>query len=416
MKRALVLATILASAATAHAGGVGRPFNGSAASSGMGGAFGAIADDPSCLVANPGGCGFDDAGGLVSLDVVYAPRSYVPLKADGTMGPAQDAAAVAPAPTVGFLFRPGPDSHIVFGVGAWNSFGGTIHWDSTKASDPDPTNYPNGSLDSSTELVFEAGLGAAWAIDDHVSVGATARLGLGLFGVTATQMPANADLSANGVGIGAGAGVLVKATNKLSFGLAWKSDMDVKTTGSGTFQATGQPSMDVDVVHVQHWPQSFTLATAFHATTSLTVAAQVDWVQWSRFESLDIHFPGSDSLDQHFVLDWSDSITARVGVSMQSGKNLTLRGGLLYDSNSVPDRTIARQYLDGPKVGVSAGASVGLSSRLILDVAADAVAGPTRHIADNTDMATGWPEQQNDAPGDHSGQVFTLTTGLRFAF
>jgi long-chain fatty acid transport protein len=411
MKIAAITIALAGSAAIgsgAHAGGVSRPFNGSAASSGMAGAFGAIADDPSCLTANPAGCGFAAPGALVSLDVVYAPRSYVPIDAEGTRGDAQDAAAVAPAPTLGFLFRPGPDSKVMLGLGAWNSFGGTLHWPKPEVP------LANGSLDASTELVFEVGVGAGWAIDEHVSVGALVRIGFGFFGISATSMPVDADLSATGIGVGAGLGILVRPTEALSFGLAWKSDLDVKTTGSGTVDIP--PVTNVDIEHVQHWPQSFTLATAYKVGDALVLAAQLDWVQWSRFESLDIHAPGNESLDTqlHFDLDWSDSITARLGASYRMSESLTLRGGVLYDSNAVPDRTIARQYLDGPKAGVSAGAGIRLSKKIVLDLTADGVAGTTRTIADNSmDVPSQWPEQINDAPGEHSGQVFTFSTGVR---
>jgi long-chain fatty acid transport protein len=397
VKRFLVLASLLAAPSLAHAGGLSRPFNGSAASSGMAGAFGAIADDPSCLSANPAGCAYVDPGILVSLDVVYAPRSYVPIDAAGTEGPAEDAAAVAPAPTIGAVLRPGAESRLRFGIGAWNSYGGTLSWEKTGAP----------AVNASTELVFEVGVGAAWQIDDRVAIGALVRMGIGLFAVDATAMPADADISANGVGVGAGLGLLIKASDKLSFGLAWKSPMNISTAGSGT--ANG---MSTDVGHVQHWPQSMTVATAFRPSPQLTLGAQLDYVQWSSFESLDIDL---DLGDQHFSLDWSDSMTARLGLEYRTGPKLALRGGVLYDSNSVPDDTIDRQYLDGPKFGVAAGAGFRLSKKVILDACASAVAGPTRSVEDNTAASMNWGLPLNEAPGEHSGQVFTLTTGVRVA-
>lgn len=397
MKRFLLAASLVAAPSVAHAGGLSRPFNGSAESSGMAGAFGAIADDPSCLSVNPAGCAYVDPSFLVSLDVVYAPRSYVPIDDTNGKGPAEDAAAIAPAPTLGAVFRPGAESRVRFGIGAWNSYGGTISWEKTGAP----------AVNASTELVFEAGVGAAWQVDDHVALGALIRMGIGLFAVDATLMPADADMSASGVGVGAGLGLLVKATDKWSFGLAWKSPLNISTAGSGTVNG-----MSNDVGHVQHWPQSFTAATAFHASPQMTIGAQLDYVQWSSFEALDIDL---DAGDQHFPLNWSDTITARLGLEYRSGPKLAIRGGLLYDGNAVPDNTIDRQYLDGQKFGVSGGAGFRLSKKVTLDACASAVAGPTRTVADNTAESMNWGLPLNEAPGEHSGQVFTLTTGLRIA-
>jgi long-chain fatty acid transport protein len=187
--------------------------------------------------------------------------------------------------------------------------------------------------------------------------------------------------------------------------------MEFTSWGTGTL--VRPPPTTAAYHHTPQWPLALCLAAASGASDALTLAAQLDYVQWSRFESLDIHFPGFDTADQHFELDWSDTITARVGASYAAGAKLVLRGGVLYDSNAVPDRTIARQYLDGPKGGLSAGASVVLSKKVTLDLAASGVAGTVRHVPDNTDEAMGWEEVKNDAPGDHSGQVFTLSTGLR---
>jgi hypothetical protein len=51
---------------------------------------------------------------------------------------------------------------------------------------------------------------------------------------------------------------------------------------------------------------------------------------------------------------------------------------------------------------------------VVLDVTANAVAGPVRTVEDNSmDVPSQWPEEVNDAPGEHSGEVFTFSTGVR---
>lgn len=413
MSRFVALALVLGVSATAHAGGVARPNGGSPRSVGMGGAFAAVADDAYCLHANPAGCAFAPLGALTALEFVVAPRTYKPHE-DQLITDQQDATAIAPAPVLGILFKPGGrDSKVTLGIGAWNTFGGILKWD--VIDDGDPDNTPNAQITDIEELVFELNMGVGWQVNDRVSIGGGVRVGIGLFAVTAIRKPLDSELSASGVGVGATLGVMLRPTDKVTIGAGWRSDMDVSTAGNGELILSGTP-MILDAEHVQQWPQSASASVAFHATEALTVAGQVDWTQWSSFESLDITFPSMPDLDAqtHYELDWDDSLTLRVGAQYVASPSLVLRGGALYDENAVPDRTIDRQYLDANKFGGSLGTSVRLSSRMILDVAADVVGGPARTVPDNSaDVPEQWPQRRNVAPGEHNGQVFTLATGLR---
>ncbi len=408
------LGLALAGAArTADAGGFARPISGSPTSAGLAGAFAAIADDASALYANPAGMGFATPGVLASVELVVAPRTYVCKSScpPDLEGESQDATAVAPVPVVGVLFKPGgADSSVTLGIGAWNSFGGILHWDKG-AEDV-------AAVNSTSNVVFELGVGVGWKVDEHVSLGAAIRLGIGVFAVDTTRKPSDLEASAFGIGVGASAGIMVRPNDRWSLGLAWRSNLDVTTSGSGTLEDTAIPRMDVDIEHVQRWPQSVSLAATFAATRTLTLALQLDWTQWSRFESLDITFPGNEGFNAsgHFDLDWSDQFAIRAGAQYQVSKSLIVRGGLAFDSSAVPDRTIERQYLDADKFGLAAGASIGLSKRMILDLGLNAVGGPARQVPDTTaDVPGSWPSQRNLAPGDHNGQVFTLASGVRIA-
>jgi long-chain fatty acid transport protein len=414
MSRCLALALVLGISATAHAGGVARPNGGSPHSVGMGGAFAAVADDAYCLHANPAGCAFAPLGALTALEFVVAPRTYVPaepIPGQPLTGESQDATAIAPAPVLGILFKPGRGSPVTVGVGAWNTFGGILSWKTINDDDTGTPTVPE--ITEIEELVFEVDVGVGWAINDRVAIGGAIRIGVGLFAVEATEKPATTSLSNQGVGIGANLGLMLRPSDKVSIGLAWHSDLDVTTSGDAEL-IIGATPMILGSEHVQTWPQSVSTSVAFRPSDALLVAGQVDWTQWSSYESLDITFPSNQDLNQHFELDWDDSLTFRVGAQYRASSKLSLRGGVLYDQNAVPDRTIERQYLDANKFGGSLGTSVRLSKRMILDVAADVIGGPARTVPDNSmDVPDEWPTQQNIAPGKHNGQVFTLATGLR---
>ncbi len=409
MKHAVFAALLLGTAATAHAGGLARPNAGSPKAVGLAGAFGAVADDASCLDVNPAGCAFAEAGWLAALELVYAPRTYVPITDAGGREPAEDATAVAPAPVVGVLFKPGGrDGALTVGVGAWNTFGGALEWD--RFEDPDKP-----AVNKSRDLVFELAAGAGWAVNDRVAIGAALRVGLGLFAIDASAMPVDTELSASGIGVGATAGVMIHATDELTVGLGWRSNLDVTTTGSADLTLPGGP-LHADAEHQQRWPQSASLSAAYAASEDLLFTCQLDWTQWSRFEELVIEFPGAGATPpQIFPLDWSDVLTFRLGGQYTASSGLQLRGGLLRDGSAVPDRTIERQYLDATKYGLALGASVDISARVVIDAALDLVGGPKRTVPDNAADVGAWTEMANAAPGEHNGQVVTVATGVRIS-
>ena len=96
-------ALLAGTALSAHAGGIARPNPVSARSVGIGGAFSAIADDPTALHFNPAGIallpGLDI---MVGGEFVKNPRTYTPKSAfcDTNPDDAKAAAAMRPSQTL----------------------------------------------------------------------------------------------------------------------------------------------------------------------------------------------------------------------------------------------------------------------------------------------------------------------------
>jgi long-chain fatty acid transport protein len=396
----------------AAAGGFGRPNSISARGVGFAGAFTAIADDPTALHYNPAGLGFLSANDVqVGLELVVAPRTFVPIDAAGERGASQDATPVAPLPSLGFAYRLTQDdvpTGAVIGIGLWNSYGGSLEYD------PLPPGTP--AINSTTEAVLEVVPGVGYQINDVVAVGIGVRVGIGLFDANTSVKPLDTTLSTRGVGIGASIGILVRPTDSLSLGAVWRSPLDVTVKGQGTLGTT--PVMDVDVEHTQHWPQSAGLSAALRPIPALLVAAQVDWTQWSRLDDLQIVFPAQSAFNQTFPLDWRDSWALRLGGELRASDRAQLRLGVSYDTNAVPDRTIERQYLDGDKLSGTAGASLQLSRSMRIDLAFEVMLGQPRTVADNSDEArdAGWLEHANVAPGEYNGDVFTGELAFHYLF
>lgn len=394
MRRAALTAALVAAAGTARAGGLERPNGIGARAVGQGGAFVAVADDATAWHWNPGAAALTPPSLVLGGELVIAPRSYTPIDAAGTRGePQSPDTPIAPIPTVAVTTRLSP--RVAVGGGVWNTYGGQLRYPRTGAP----------AIDATQELVLEGAIGVAYRVTPRLAIGATARIGLGLFSVETTQRPVDSEVSGSGVGLGVGLGLAWRPHPRLAIGATWRSGITIETTGEGQLDLGG--GLTADMQHTQRWPQSAELGVAVAVTPTVRMAAQLDWTGWSRFERLEVRFPAQPPLDQIYALDWEDSLSGRLGVEWGAAPNVSVRGGVYVDGNAVPDRTIERQYLDSTKVGGAIGGGVRLGPWRV-DAAFDLVAGPPRVVDDNRGEVGPWGTQANVAPGEHDGSVYTL--------
>jgi long-subunit fatty acid transport protein len=399
------LAVIL-SARSAPAGGLQRTNGISARGTGMGGAWCAWADDASAVYFNPAAMDTADSQVDVGGEFVAAPRSYTPVAADGTHAAAQKTTIASPVPSLGVIthfYNEDAPSRVTFGAGIWNTFGGAV--------DYKKTGLP--AIDSSEDLAIEANAALALHVSDRLSLGATLRLGLGLFGTDATMNPFDAHLSATGVGVAAGLGALVRPSENVRIGLAWRSPMHITTEGDGTVTLTATPSSQ-KVRHTQNWPQEASLGLGWRVAPALRLAAQVDWAQWSQLQAIVVEFPASPSMNQTYREDWKDTWTVRAGGEYAFGTT-AVRAGAYVDTSAVPDRSIERQYFDLRKYGVSLGAGTAISGWRV-DAAVDWVLPGTRTVPNNDVQTAAFPADRNIAPGTYKGTMVTAEVAVGHGF
>jgi long-chain fatty acid transport protein len=394
MKRFALVALILGTAAgTASAGGLARPNFLSARGLGLGGAFVAVADDATAWHFNPAGTVFADSSLHIGGELVVAPRTYKPL--DPAMPEQSPKTPVFPLPALGVMTHVG--DRVVLGGGLWTTYGGALTY---------PDQGLSGVIDHSQDAVIETVLGAGYRVNERVAIGATVRLGIGLFSVEATEKPVDTNFSSKGLGVGAAFGATWLASEKVTLAASWRSGMAVKTTGTGELMLPQGP-LPVNVEHTQTWPQSASVGAAIGLGARARWSVELDWTQWSRMEELSVNFPGNEAVNQLFPLDWNDNYAVRTGLEWKKSAGFALRGGAYFDSNAVPDKTIERQYLDSPKFGLSVGTSIALGAWR-LDLGLDGIAGPPRTVPDNSAEVGGYDALRNIAPGDYSGSVFTF--------
>jgi long-chain fatty acid transport protein len=358
-----------------QAGGFAIPEQGSKAT-GLAAAFAGLADDPTAVFHNPGGTAFFDgpaaAGGLTVMAVdqsLYQGRA--PGIAAGENGSQEPGMDLLP-----HAFYVQPLSPVaVLGVGAYSPFQLTTQW-------ADGDTFPGRQVAlatdlSSLDLATTVGLrvSPSWG----VGIGAVVRASeLSLLRRLVRFNPLDRrfqDVASFAletdmeVGVGWTAGVLHRPSDRFSWGLSYKSGIDLEYGGSGTLTQieTGNPQFD-DLTRAslpldQELP--FTTRIEFPATASLGLAIglseqwaltlQGDWTGWSRLQSLALVFPNDPSLSDEIPEGLDDTVAVRAGLLYKNPGGFELRLGAAYDPSPQPVENVGPLWVDGDRTVVSAG-------------------------------------------------------------
>jgi len=415
----------------AEAGGLARPNAVSTRGIGMGGAFSAIADDPTALHFNPAGIArLSKSHIMIGGEFIVAPRTYKPISDFCTATP-DDAkcrdqsptSPVRPLPSLGFTTRiknQGVPSRLSFGVGVWNTFGGQLEYDECDTCGPGGTdNQIPGTLQETRNAVIEVVPGLAYEVNDVIAVGMAIRLGIGLFDTVAYQRPTNTELHATGIGAGATFGIMITPNKKLSIGAYYRTALTVDTTGDGENETVGP----VEVTFEQRWPQQMGAGIAYRPTPKLLVAGQFDWHGWSRLEQISPVIVGRPGLTENarIPLDWNNSYSVHAGLQYELTSKIAARGGFTYDTRAIAERSQERQFLDSNKMLMAFGGSFQFTKSWRVDTAFEtSVPGGKAGLIDDNSMAVssagGWAEQLNQAPGEHSGKLYTFEIAFQYMY
>jgi long-chain fatty acid transport protein len=400
----------------AQAGGMGRPNIFSPLGLGIGGAGFAGVANPTTIHYNPAGLVLmSETVVLGGLELVMAPRRYEPLS-----GPVEENEfALLPAPSVGvstrFASRGGRRPlPFALGLGFYNTFGGSMDFDPAKVS--------KGIVHTSM-LLLELVPAAAYQINPRLSAGVGIRLGFGTFSLTSNddstllQIRRPSELSGSGIHVGVSLGLTWEPLDWLRVGVTYASPMSIEMKGGAKVElGEGKWREDSDAVTAP-WPQWAALGGTFIPIPSLLLHAGGRWTDWASFHHLVIDFSATEDITEQ--LNFDDGISLHLGAEWALHRRLTLRAGMSYDSNTVGDHYIRRQYLDADKLTAALGGSVLTWGAFTLDFAYEILFGPTREVPALSRMepdTAGRMVEVKNAPGRYSSNIHSIALGLRYIY
>lgn len=246
---------------------------------------------------------------------------------------------------------------------------------------------------------FDMNPNIAWKVSEFLSVGAgvsvqyaKAKLGMGLeqevFGQYAYV--GHGKIEGDSWDWGFNLGVMISPTDKLRFGLAYRSSIEHDAEGDFTF-SNGQGDLAAVNGYVFNMttsietPDTVMLTSTWETTDKLRLSGLIRWANWSDFDELKIKntVPGRvDSMrhgafrEKTVINEWQDTWLFSVGADYRINDAFTVRGGLAYETSPVDDQSTRMAVIpDTDRVWFSLGASWYPTQDLQFDVGATYLMG-----------------------------------------
>lgn len=258
---------------------------------------------------------------------------------------------------------------LAFGFGITTPFGQSTEWSKDSILRYTAPYYAEITVVDFTPTV-------AYRLNDQLSLGAGVDVFWSDFNVkqiypwsAVTRDPAapdgQAEFSADGEGIGGNVALTWDATKRQRVALTYHSPVTVDYDGS--FRVDNIPpavSMAMPMITQRSdfstkidFPAVAGLGYLFKATDKLKLEADVEWIEFSRYDDLPLNAHNDSPLLQSSSIpqNWKDTWTFGVGADWQLSQKIVLRAGYIYVESPIPDSTLAPTLPDADRHVVSIG-------------------------------------------------------------
>ena len=337
----------LLSSSFAGATGIEQAYHDATAAA-RGNAFAATADTPAAVHYNPGGLAWQDE---IAVQGTFF-GTWSDTEYSGALG---NASSTRSFQQTGALFASIPLEQVTLGFGLTTPHGLGIEY-------ADDVAFRDLGYEADlAHLLFNSQI--AWKISDTLGVGIGLSLAYNDLSLRQGIIAPGDSFSFEGTGWGLGwtAGVLWRPHEQHSFGLTYRSAIDVDIDGDArtqtVFPAVSDTSVNGETAF--NYPQQVVLGYAWRPTERLLFEVNATWTDWTSFDTFRLELPGPD-IEQPY--DYNPSWVIGGGVSYAATDKLTLNAGYLYGEASVPDSTFNPLVPDSDLHVFSAGLQYQFSS------------------------------------------------------
>ncbi len=402
---------------------------------GMGGAFVGLSNDYSALYWNP--------AGLIHLEGAYVGlfvTDIIPMATYQYSAAGIDAEAKMnhyASPNIMGYWTCMLTDKLKIGLGAYVPAGLGVEWegkdlmaltmiDANGDGMPDTPMGPYkwmskiGVLNISPAISFKA--------NEKLSMGLAVNIFYGMFDMdrpATLRNPATGQVagyaqyseSSTGLGYGVTLGMLYKYSERVSFGLSFRTKMNVTMSGEAEnpgMAAAGyntKSDFDRDVA----WPLWIGGGVAIKPTDRFTLTADLQWSQWSKSEETFVTKfkdpawkAGSEATGENvFHLYWDNALQIRFGAEYKLNEALAVRGGWYYDPAPAPLETYNILFPSITYNAITIGGSYKLG-KMTFDAGFEYLIGEERVVES--------PGEYGAVPGTHNMDIIAFSLGVGYQF
>ncbi|EKO3385149.1 outer membrane protein transport protein [Vibrio fluvialis] len=234
--------------------------------------------------------------------------------------------------------------------------------------------------DEAMVTTMEANANIAYQLTETVSIGGGIRyvMGEGHFGA---KSPAQTEalgltkgttlkyMEGDDTSWGWQAGAAWQMTPNNRVGFAYKSEVDLKLSGSANMYAQSYGKVLSDTGYMMlTLPATAELSTYHQLTDQFALHTSINWTDWSSFEKLQAEL---DTMGTVMVKEenWKDNYRFAVGATYQVDPKLALRSGVAYDTAAVSTKNRTITIPETDRIWLSVGAGYDVTEQLTLDAA-----------------------------------------------
>jgi long-chain fatty acid transport protein len=182
------------------------------------------------------------------------------------------------------------------------------------------------------------------------------------------------ELDGSASGIGFNLGAFYVASEKLSLGINYRSEMMMDVSGgdakfnvpfslSTTIPAENKFSASLPL------PANLDFGVSYQATDKLLLAAEVNWVMWGTYETLEFTFEEKgELLNSVNPRQYKDTFIPRIGAEYQFNDMFTFRAGAYYDPSPTNEDYFTPETVSLDNIAFTLGLSIYPTERLSIDL------------------------------------------------
>lgn len=260
---------------------------------------------------------------------------------------------------------------VTVGIGVYTPFGSSVKW-------AEDWNGRYLIQEISLQTIFIQPT-VSYRVNENFGIGAGLSIVTGSVDLTsALPSPVNGqvNLSGNTSSLGFNVGIFLKPSEKLSIGVDYRSKvnmkiddgdtkfMDIPQALAGSFPETGNFSAELPL------PANLDAGIAWDISEKFTLAAELNYVFWSAYDSLIIDFKvNNDALaDSRNPRAYKNSLITRLGGEYRINDWLTARAGIYYDPTPTDEKYFTPETVSLNTLAFTFGLSIAPVKGLSIDL------------------------------------------------